>query len=92
MTEKIRGIKAFQGILSPMTRCEGGWVPDFSSRYFTSDFPFGLKIVKDLAAAFEMSAPNIDTVWQWYERVDPEHAGSAFEQELKIDDLTALYA
>ena len=38
MTEKIRGINAFKGILSPMKEVSGGWQPDFSSRYFSSDF------------------------------------------------------
>lgn len=66
MTQKIRGIQAFKGILSPMKQVLGGWVPDFESRYFATDFPYGLKIIKDLAAEYGVDTPNIDKVWAWY--------------------------
>ena len=42
LTRKLRSIQAFKGILAPMKAVEGGFVPDFSSRYFTEDFPYGL--------------------------------------------------
>lgn len=78
MTAKISGIKAFNGIRSPMRRIEGGWVPDFSSRYFSSDFPFGLKTIIDIARIFDVPTPNMDLVWNWYERVAPDAGGFSY--------------
>lgn len=66
MTQKISSIKAFKGITSPMKPVEGGWVPDFESRYFTADFPYGLKVIKDFAAVYGIETPNINKVWEWY--------------------------
>lgn len=66
MTAKIRSIKAFRGIASPMKQVEGGWVPDFSSRYFTADFPYGLKILIDTARRYGVPTPAMDTLWTWY--------------------------
>ncbi|MCQ2374940.1 MAG: NAD/NADP octopine/nopaline dehydrogenase family protein [Salinivirgaceae bacterium] len=65
LTKKIRSIKAFQGIASPMKESDCGYVPDFDSRYFTEDFPFGLKIIHDLSHEKELFCPNIDKVYEW---------------------------
>ncbi len=35
MTKKLSSIKSLHNLASPMKRVESGWVPDFSSRYFT---------------------------------------------------------
>jgi len=45
-----------------MTETESGWVPDWSSRYFTADFSFGLKIIRDIAKMFDVDTPNIEKV------------------------------
>lgn len=70
LTRKIRSIEAFKPILSPMKKIvlNGGvekWIPDFSSRYFTEDFPFGLRYIKDLAEQKHISTPTIDMVYAW---------------------------
>lgn len=65
LTKKISSIEAFQTITSPMIKSEGGWVPDFSSRYFTEDFPHGLKYIVDLAKQNNVSIPIIDKVYEW---------------------------
>lgn len=65
LAEKIRSIPAFQPILSPMRETSSGWVPDFSSRYFTEDFPHGLQIIKDLAVEHKIKTPVIDEVLGW---------------------------
>ena len=65
LTQKIKSIDAFKNILSPMKEVETGWVPDFSSRYFTEDFPFGLRFIKELAAQCGTSTPTIDIVYDW---------------------------
>jgi len=65
LTRKLRSIVAFQTIKAPMKQTEKGFVPDFESRYFTEDFPFGLQIVKDLAQTHQIETPVIDRVLLW---------------------------
>ena len=66
MTRKIQTIESLSTILSPMKQLpEGGWVPDYTSRYFTEDFPFGLKAIHDLAKENDVPAPHIDKVFEW---------------------------
>ena len=65
MTAKICSIPSFRDIESPMVRVEGGWIPDFGSRYFTEDFPYGLKMIHDLAHENGVSCPEIDKVYAW---------------------------
>ena len=65
LTRKLRSIAAFQTIKAPMKQTEKGFVPDFESRYFTEDFPYGLQIVKDLAQTHQIETPVIDRVLLW---------------------------
>ena len=65
LTRKLRSIAAFQTIKAPMKQKENGFVPDFESRYFTEDFPYGLQIVKDLAQTHQIETPVIDRVLLW---------------------------
>lgn len=65
LTRKLRSIPAFQDILSPMEAVAGGFVPDFHSRYFTEDFPYGLAIVRRLMQEHAISAPHIEQVFLW---------------------------
>ena len=78
LTHKLQSIQAFKGIKSPMKQVEGGYVPDFSSRYFTEDFPYGLQIVQQQARQHGVSTPMIDEILRWgltrlaHERFNPE--------------------
>ena len=65
LTRKIKSIPAFQTITSPMKQVEGGWVADFESRYFTEDFPFGLKTIYSLARDKSINCPHLQTVYFW---------------------------
>lgn len=65
MTNKIQSIESLSTILSPMKEVEGGWMPDFDSRYFTEDFPYGLRFIKELAAQNNVPTPMIDKVYEW---------------------------
>ena len=65
LTKKISSIPAFQTITSPMKQVDGGWMADFESRYFTEDFPFGLRWIKDLANKNQIATPTIDNVFHW---------------------------
>ena len=65
LTRKIASIPAFSTIKSPMILRDGKWYPDFSSRYFTEDFPYGLSFIKELAEQNGIHTPTIDKVLAW---------------------------
>ena len=62
---KLSSISGFKGITSPMVQTDEGWVADFASRYFTEDFPYGLKYIWQLAHENGIQVPNIDKVYKW---------------------------
>lgn len=65
LAAKLSSIESFKGIDSPMIKTESGWVPDYKSRYFTEDFPYGLKYIWQLAKQHGIHTPNIDKVYSW---------------------------
>ena len=65
LAAKLSSIAGFKGITSPMIQTEEGWIPDFKSRYFTEDFPYGLKYIWQLARDHDIPTPVIDEVYQW---------------------------
>lgn len=69
MTKKLRSIKSLHNLGSPMIKVENGFVPDFKSRYFTADFPYGLAIIEELASLLNFDAPNIKDTMDWYRKV-----------------------
>lgn len=58
---------AYKGFRCPFKRVEDGegWVPDFESRYFTEDIPFGLCIYKGIADIVDVPTPMMDAVLVW---------------------------
>ena len=92
LTNKLRSIQAFKGIKSPMKHVEGGFVPDFESRYFTEDFPYGLQIVQRLAHQHGVKTPMIDEILRWgmtrlaHQKFNPE--GSLLRrQQMRMLDI-----
>lgn len=69
MTRKLCSIQSLHKLPSPMINTGSGWVPDFNSRYFTADFPFGLAIIEQFADVLCYDAPNIKETMEWYRRV-----------------------
>ena len=69
LARKLRSIEAFKGILAPMKEMVGGYVPDFQSRYFTEDFPYGLAIVHRLTHEKGIPSPTIDRIYEWGTRM-----------------------
>ena len=65
LAQKLSSIQAFKGITSPMKQTADGWVPDYESRYFTEDFPYGLHYIHKLAHQHGIAVPNIDKVYAW---------------------------
>lgn len=69
MTKKLSGIKSLHNLAPPMKQVNGGWILDFSLRYFTADFPYGFAIIEELAGVLGFEAPNIKNTMDWYRRV-----------------------
>ena len=65
LTHKLQSIKAFQGILSPMKETPIGFIPDFTSRYFTEDFPYGMRFIIETAQKHNFPIPTIEKVYHW---------------------------
>lgn len=65
LARKLRSIEAFKGIKAPMRKEKEGYVPDFNSRYFTEDFPYGLAVIRQLCIEHHINAPVIDKVYLW---------------------------
>lgn len=65
LTRKIRSIEAFKGIKMCMSPNHGGYVIDYTNRYFTEDIPYGLLIIKSLGCLLGQETPMIDKVIRW---------------------------
>ncbi|KAB3628790.1 NAD/NADP octopine/nopaline dehydrogenase, partial [Phocaeicola vulgatus] len=76
----------FKHIPAPMEKTEKGFLPDFKSRYFTEDFPFGLLIIKSIADVLNICTPNIDKILLWGQ--DVLNKEYIHEGELKGKDLS----
>ena len=66
MTQKISGITGFKGLASPTVKVVDGYIPDFSSRYFTADFSYGLAILVQIADFVKLDVPNMKETLSWY--------------------------
>lgn len=69
LTSKIRSIRSLHGLKSPMLKDEFGWTPDFSSRYFSTDFPLGLGLIEEFAQLLVVNSPTIHTIMDWYRNI-----------------------
>lgn len=68
MTDKISHIPAFKNLYSPMIEKNSGngWCVDWNSRYFVSDFSYGLKIIVDFCKVFGVKCETMERIWNWY--------------------------
>lgn len=66
LTKKFHSIQSFQPLTLPMTKVEGGYIPNFQARYFTEDIPFGLCTIKALALITHIKTDQIDSILKWY--------------------------
>lgn len=66
LTNKLHSIPAFKGIFSPMIVNQyGKYEPDFSSRYFTEDFPYGMRFIIEVAKKNKFKVKLIEQVYNW---------------------------
>ena len=93
MTAKLTSIQSLHNILSPMVQTENGFVPDFSSRYFSADFPYGLAIIEAFGDLTGSTIPRIRESMNWYRKA----SGNDFVYDLKqygihtMEDVYRLY-
>lgn len=69
LTVKFHTIPSFQPLTLPMLHDEQGFMPDFDSRFYTEDIPFGVCILKGLALIANIETPTIDAILDWYYRM-----------------------
>ena len=93
MTQKISSIKSLHNLTSPMNKVEGGWIPDFESRYFTADFPYGLAIIEELGNILEVDVPNIKSTMNWYRDVTQNRECLSLKEYgiCSVEDIYNLY-
>jgi len=89
MTRKISSIKAFKGLTSPVIKKEKGLIPDLSSRYFTSDFPFGLSIIEQVGDMTGLELRNIKETMEWYRNIASDNREFRFS-DFGITDVESL--
>lgn len=90
LTTKIRGIRGFRGIKTPMKAVENGFIPDFESRYFSTDFPYGLAIIEELSEIIGVVAPNIVETMAWYREVTGDQTSFGL-RDRGVNSLGDLY-
>lgn len=86
MTRKIASITGFKGLMSPSITVNGGYIPDFSSRYFTADFLYGLSILVQIAVLVGVEVPNMKETLDWYYSIVGKQEGFDFS-DYGIDSL-----
>ena len=91
LAKKICSLDRLKGLYSPVIKTEKGYVPDFNSRYFVSDFPLGIKIMIEVARLFDVPTPTMDTIWKWYERVQPDRAKKGFVLNMNKEEFINFY-
>ena len=66
LRDKLASIPAFKSLMAPMIGNDvDGYEPDFNSRSFNEDFPYGLYSIVKVAHEMNFSTPLIDEVYRW---------------------------
>lgn len=95
LTNKLQSIQSLKGLTTPhIVNGNNKLIPDFSSRYFTADFPFGLDILRAFARTIHCDVPYMDMVSNWYRSVsnDKTKMFDLNDYGIKdVEDLIYLY-
>lgn len=57
--------RSYAGIRTPMVAVDGGLAPNWQSRFFTEDIPYGLVVLRGIADLLGVKTPHIDRVMVW---------------------------
>lgn len=87
MMNKLRSIKGFKGLYSPMIEVAGGFVPDFNSRYFAADFSFGLDLLIEISKMLNTKHDLMEKVSNWYHSISQNPNSFTFK-DTKIHNVT----
>ena len=88
---RICSLERLKGLYSPVVKDEIGFMPDFNSRYFASDFTYGIKIMIEVAKLFNIPTPTMNKIWNWYEKVQPENAKDCFKLNMTTSEFIKFY-
>ena len=66
MTKKLQSIESFKAVRVPLKKENDSYIPDFGSRMFVEDFPFGVCILKAFALILGIDTPIIDMMLKFY--------------------------
>lgn len=91
LAAKICSLERLKGLYSPVIKDEIGYIPDFNSRYFASDFTYGIKIMIEVANLFDVPTPMMDTIWEWYEKVQPDNSKNCFKLTMNREEFIKFY-
>ena len=89
LTKKITSIKSFKGLKSPCIKSDNGYIPDFASRYFTADFPYGLSILVQICELLNLDCPFMQQTLDWYYNIVPKNQEFSFAEH-NIKNAEAL--
>lgn len=95
MTKKIKSIDAFKGLKTPCIENENHkFVPDFNSRYFVSDFNFGLDILLAFAEILNTRHEKMSQVSSRYHNLVNKKREFKLEKFNlnSLDDILNLYS
>ena len=104
MTNKIHHLDYLKDLVPMYQLKNGKFVPNFDSRYFTEDFPFGLAIIKAFCEICKINTPYIDKVLEWYDSlfqkgyyINKKFIGEGLKglpipQNYGITDIESLYS
>lgn len=68
---------SYSGLLAPMQKTDGGFIPDFQARYLSEDVPYNLLVTRGIAELAGVSTPVIDKVLSWAQkRLEKEYLTS----------------
>lgn len=91
LAKRICSLDRLKGLYSPVVKVENGYIPDFNSRYFVSDFPYGIKIMIEVADLFNVDTPTMDLIWEWYKKVQAERANDCFKLHMTKEEFLDYY-
>ena len=63
--QAIRTNKSYKGLVHPMIKEKGKFVPNFKGRYLTEDIPMGMVVFKGVAEIVGVETPTCDMLLEW---------------------------
>ena len=93
LADAISKVEPLATITSPVKPSEtgDGFIPDFDSRYFKADFPYGVRILMDIGDIFDVGTPTIDSLWDWYEQAVPNFEEPEFRIQMSKEEFLSVY-